>query len=273
MANNHREPRANILGVGVSVTDLGQALERVESFIGDGGGHYVCVCNVDAVVTGMRDPGFRRIQNRADLVLPDGMPIAWGSRLLGFRQQRQVRGPDLVLALCQRSVERGYSHFFYGGRDGVPQRLARKLASRFPGLRVAGCYSPPFRPLTPEEDQRVVGMINASGADILWVGLGAPKQEHWMASHRGRVQASVMIGVGAAFDFHSGTVKEAPGWVQRSGLEWLFRLSREPGRLWQRYLLGNTAFVVEFALQLLGLSRFSGEEGRRSAALERGKSS
>ncbi len=271
MANNHRQPRANILGVGVSLTDLDQAARQVESFLADGGGHYVCVCNVDAVVTSLKDPGFRRIQNQADLVLPDGMPLAWGARLLGFGPQRRVRGPDLMLALCQRSLAGGYSHFFYGGREGVPERLARKLVSRFPGLRVAGCFSPPFRPLTPEEDEQVVATINASGADILWVGLGAPKQERWMASHRGRVKVPVMVGVGAAFDFHSGTVKEAPRWMQRSGLEWLFRLSREPGRLWQRYLLRNTTFVVEFALQLLGLSRYPRENGRGSGVLDRGK--
>jgi N-acetylglucosaminyldiphosphoundecaprenol N-acetyl-beta-D-mannosaminyltransferase len=176
---------------------------------------------------------------------------------MGFRHVERVYGPDLMLAVCEHSAKRGYRHFFYGGAPGVTEKLAVQLRSRFPGLQVAGTYSPPFRPLTPEEDREVVERINSSQPDIVWVGIGAPKQERWMAEHVGRLCAPVLIGVGAAFDFHGGLKKQAPRWMQKSGLEWSFRLMSEPRRLWRRYLVNNPFFLWLIFLQALG--RKSGE--------------
>jgi N-acetylglucosaminyldiphosphoundecaprenol N-acetyl-beta-D-mannosaminyltransferase len=168
----------------------------------------------------------------------------------------RVYGPDLLLALCRHSIRTGYRHFFYGGRPGVPERLVANLRRRFPGLRVAGTYAPPFRPLTPEEDERVVQIVNDANPDIVWVGLSTPKQERWMAAHVGRARAPVLIGVGAAFDFHAGVKKQAPPWMRRSGLEWSFRLLMEPRRLWSRYLVNGPLFLSLLFLQALGVKRY-----------------
>lgn len=248
--------RVNILGVGIHAVNLDDVVDRIERFVAERGTHYVCVSNVFSIMMSQRDTEFRRITNEADLAVPDGMPLAWLVGWHGHDQRDRVYGPDLMLACCERSIETGTSHFFYGGARGVPQLLAQKLTERFPGLKVAGCYSPPFRPLTPAEDAEVVRMINDSGADVVWVGLGAPKQERWMAQHAGRIKAPVMVGVGAAFPFHTGTVKQAPKWMQKSGLEWLFRLCVEPRRLWRRYLLNNPLFILLTLCQLTGLKKY-----------------
>ena len=250
-------PRANILGVGVSAINMTMALEVIEGWIARREPHYVCVTGVHGVMESQRDENLRRIHNQAGLVTPDGMPLVWLSRLKGFRHVDRVYGPDLMLALCERSVTRGCRHFLYGGAKGVPEQLAAVLQQRFPGLCVVGTYSPPFRPLTPEEDRKVVRMINEANPDIVWVGLSTPKQERWMAAHVGRLIAPVLIGVGAAFDFHTGRKPQAPRWMQRSGLEWLFRLLTEPRRLWRRYLVNNPLFVTLVLLQALGLRGYS----------------
>jgi len=191
------------------------------------------------------------------MTAPDGMPLVWLSRLHGQKHVSRVYGPDLMLAVCEASVDRGYTHYFYGGAEGVTEALAHRLVSRFPGLQVVGTYSPPFRPLFPDEDEAIVQLVNEANPDIVWIGLSTPKQEYWMAEHVGRLEAPVMVGVGAAFDFHSGRKKQAPRWMQRSGLEWLFRLLTEPRRLWKRYLINNPLFLWLVALQLLGLRRYS----------------
>lgn len=190
-----------------------------------------------------RDAELREIHNRSGLTTPDGMPMVWAGRYAGVAMSR-VYGPDLMLALCARAESNGWSSFFYGGRSGIAERLIDRLRGRFPGLQVAGSYCPPFRALTDGEDAAVIDQINGSGADIVWVGLSTPKQERWMAGHVGRLHAPVMIGVGAAFDIHAGTLPQAPKWMQRSGLEWFYRLVREPRRLWRRYLFNNPAFVL-----------------------------
>lgn len=169
--------------------------------------------------------------------------MVWAGKFAGAELSR-VYGPDLMLAACEAAVSRGWSSFFYGGRDGIPERLAERLGARYPGLRVAGTYSPPFGPVDEAADVEIVRRINESGADIVWIGLSTPKQERWMASHVGRLDAPVLIGVGAAFDIHAGTLAQAPPWMQRGGLEWLYRLYREPRRLWKRYLVNNPSFVV-----------------------------
>ena len=249
-------PRVNILGVGVSAIDMAMALEVIEGWIISREPHYICVTGVHGVMESQRDEDLRRIHNQAGLVTPDGMPLVWLSRLKGFRHVDRVYGPDLMLALCERSVTRGYRHFFYGGAKGVPEQLAESLQRRFPGLQVVGTFSPPFRPLTPEEDREVVRMINEANPDIVWIGLSTPKQERWMASHVDRLTAPVLIGVGAAFDFHTGRKPQAPRWMQRAGLEWLFRLLTEPRRLWRRYLINNPLFITLVVLQALGLRRY-----------------
>ena len=188
------------------------------------------------------------------------MPLVWLSRLSGGSPVGRVYGPDLMLAVCERSVGRGYRHFLYGGGPSVAEKLASQLQNRFPGLGIVGAYSPPFRPLTQREDQEIVERINAAQPDFVWVGLGAPKQEHWMADHLVKLNATVLIGVGAAFDFHSGVKVQAPYWMQRSGLEWFFRLLSEPRRLWRRYLVYNTKFLYLIFLQSLGLAAFNIDE-------------
>ncbi|WP_376791088.1 WecB/TagA/CpsF family glycosyltransferase [Thermoflexus sp.] len=245
--------RVNILGVSVSAINMAMALEIIEGWIARRELHYICVTGVHGVMESQRDEALRQIHNQAGLVTPDGMPLVWLSRLKGFRHVDRVYGPDLMLALCERSIARGYRHFFYGGAKGVPERLSEVLQKRFPGLQVAGTYSPPFRPLTPEEDERVVRMINAANPDIVWVGLSTPKQEHWMAEHRARLTAPVLIGVGAAFDFLTGRKPQAPRWMQRAGLEWFFRLLTEPRRLWRRYLINNPLFVALVVLEAMRL--------------------
>jgi len=250
-------PRVNILGVGISVINMGIALDVIEAWITQRESHYVCVTPVHSVMECQRDPELRRICNASGMTTPDGMPLVWLSRLYGYRYVDRVYGPDLMLALCEQSVSRGYRHFFYGGAEGIPEQLAEGLQGRFPGLQVVGTHSPPFRPLTPEEDTAVVQMINVADPDIVWVGLGSPKQERWMADHVGHLSAPVLIGVGAAFDFLAGRKRQAPRWMQRSGLEWLFRLLTEPRRLWRRYLVNNPLFMLLVAAQMLGLREYS----------------
>jgi N-acetylglucosaminyldiphosphoundecaprenol N-acetyl-beta-D-mannosaminyltransferase len=221
---------------------MADALSEIERWIEHGEPHYVCVTGVHGVMESQRDEALKDIHNASGLTTPDGMPVVWAGRAAGARISR-VYGPDLMLALCSVAEERGWSHYFYGGRAGIPELLASRLRQRFPRLRVAGTHSPPFRPLTPKEDAELVDSINAAGPDILWVGLSTPKQERWMADHVGRLDAPVLIGVGAAFDIHAGTLPQAPRWMQRSGLEWFYRLIREPRRLWRRYLRNNPAFL------------------------------
>jgi N-acetylglucosaminyldiphosphoundecaprenol N-acetyl-beta-D-mannosaminyltransferase len=240
--------RVDVLGVQVSAIDMGQALATIDGWIARGEQRYVCVTGVHGVMESRQDPELLRIHNAAGMVTPDGMPLVWLARRAGFPHVDRVYGPDLMLACCEASVARGYRHYFYGGSPGVPEQLAERLQTRFPGLQVVGCHSPPFRPLVSREDDTVVECINASGADIVWVGLSTPKQERWMDANRPYLTVPVLIGVGAAFDFHAGLKRQAPRWIQRSGLEWLFRLSQEPRRLWRRYSYNNTRFLLELAL-------------------------
>lgn len=249
--------RADILGVGVDPIDLATAVERIGTWIDGGTGGYVCAANVYTVIISRKQERFRRVVNQAAMVTPDGMPLVWLSRRQGFPATGRVYGPDLLLAVCAESVSRGWRHFFYGGAEGVADLLARRLTERFPGLAVAGAWSPPFRPLAAEERAQVVDRIRSSGAHVVWVGLGTPKQERWMAEVVDELPATTLIGVGAAFDFHAGLKPQAPRWMQRSGLEWLFRLCTEPRRLWRRYLLGNPYFIGMLLLQSLGIRDYS----------------
>lgn len=256
-------PRVDVLGVQVSAINMDQALDVLDHWITTGLRNYVCVTGVHGVMESRRDETLRRIHNAAGLVTPDGMPLVWWSRAAGMKHVGRVYGPDLLLAACERSMTTGYRHFFYGGGDGVADLLAQRLSRRFPGLAVVGTYTPPFRPLTPEEDADIVRRINDAAPDIVWVGLSTPKQEYWMADHIDRIDAPALVGVGAAFDFHAGLKRQAPRFVQRSGFEWLFRMATEPRRLAKRYLQNNPAFVW-LALQELWRTR------RRAPAVGRG---
>ena len=248
--------RVNVLGVGVSAVSMQQALDTMAGWIETREPHYVCVSGVHGVMESHRDESLRRIHNAAGLVTPDGMPLAWLGRAFGGAHVQRVYGPDLMLAFCSAFAGRGYRHFFYGGGDGVPERLAARLRERIPSLQVAGCYSPPFRALTAEEDDALAQRNNESAADVVWVGLSTPKQERWMHAHVARLTAPALVGVGAAFDFHAGMKRQAPRWMQRSGLEWLFRLLTEPRRLWRRYLRNNPEFVVRLLVQAAGLRTY-----------------
>ncbi|WP_293996359.1 WecB/TagA/CpsF family glycosyltransferase [Sphaerotilus sp.] len=211
---------------------------------------YVCICNVHSVITAQQDPDFHDVIQEADMATPDGAPVAWMMRRLGYRNQMRINGPDLMFRYCAQAAQRDERIFLYGNTPGTLETLQKSLHKTFPTLQISGSYSPPFRALTPEEDAEVVQRINASGAGTVWVSLGCPKQERWMAAHRGRIQA-VMVGVGAAFDYHAGTLQRAPGWMQRLGLEWLHRFWSEPRRLGRRYIVTNTRFMVQVVKQLL----------------------
>jgi N-acetylglucosaminyldiphosphoundecaprenol N-acetyl-beta-D-mannosaminyltransferase len=235
--------RFDVLGVGISAVSLAGAGSEIERWLDERERHYVCVTNVHTVMECQRDPELMRVHNDSGMTTPDGMPIVWCGKWAGASGITRVYGPDLMLEMCGRLAGSAHSMFLYGTTPRTLELLEARLRSDFPGLQIAGRYAPPFRDLSPAEDADVVALINASGADLVWVGLGAPRQERWMADHIDRLTASVLIGVGAAFDFHAGTVRQAPLWMQRHGLEWLFRLFREPRRLWRRYLRTNPAFV------------------------------
>ena len=239
--------RVDVLGVGVSAVSMEQAVAEIGRWVDEGERHYVCVTGVHGVMESQRDPALAAIHNASGLTTPDGMPMVWAGHRAGAGHMTRVYGPDLMLELCALAAERGWSSYFYGGAEGVPELLAERLTARFPGLKVAGCYSPPFRPLTPEEDEQVVARINEAEPELVWVGLSTPKQERWMAAHRDRLQAAALLGVGAAFDMHAGLLPQAPAWMQRRGLEWAYRLAKEPRRLWKRYLGNNPRFVLAIA--------------------------
>jgi N-acetylglucosaminyldiphosphoundecaprenol N-acetyl-beta-D-mannosaminyltransferase len=239
-----RAGRVDVLGVGISPISLDGAVDEIMRWIHTGERHYVCVTNVHTVIECQHDAELRRIHNASGLTTPDGMPIVWCAKHAGAKGVTRVYGPDLMYALSKPLSAAGRSVFLYGTTTRTLELLAARLTSDFPRLRIAGSYAPPFRALTPAEDAEVVRMINDSDADVVWVGLGAVKQEYWMAEHVGILRAHALIGVGAAFDFHAGVVKQAPLWMQRNGLEWFYRLCREPRRLWRRYLRTNPAFVV-----------------------------
>ncbi len=244
--------RADILGVGVSAVDLRMAVDIIGNWIQLRARQYVCVTGVHGVMESHRNAELRQVHNAAGMVTPDGMPMVWLLRLAGFPHVSRVYGPDLMSAVLQSGVTRGTRHFLYGSTAETLTQLRHNLLSRFAGAQVVGVHSPPFRAAGTDEDDAVCRMINDSGADIIWVGLSTPKQEIWMARHRARLWAPVMIGVGAAFDIHAGMVRQAPRFVQRSGLEWLFRLVQEPRRLMWRYLRNNPAFVFLIMRQKIG---------------------
>jgi N-acetylglucosaminyldiphosphoundecaprenol N-acetyl-beta-D-mannosaminyltransferase len=220
------------------------------------GCRYIAVTDMHSASEVLRDHQFRDVLNSADLVVPDGMAIVWLGRFHGHALRRRVYGPELMTTFCEQAARYGCRHFFYGGKPGIAKKLADIFATRFPGTRVVGTYSPPFRALTRGEDEEVMRRINESHADIVWVGLGAPKQEQWMHNHRERLKVQVLVGVGAAFNIHTGELRQAPQWMREHGLEWLFRLFQEPRRLWRRYLVQSSQFAFNVLLEAAGLRKF-----------------
>jgi len=242
--------RVNVLGVGVSAINLDLAVAAIAQALEEGTRGYVCVTGVHGVTEARHDPAFRAILNHSFLNTPDGMPMVWMGRLQGFRQMGRVYGPDLMLRVCEYTCSRGLTHFLYGGAPGVAQELKVRLEPQFPGLKIVGAFSPPFRPLTSTEAEDLARQVKALRPDIFWVGLSTPKQEKFMAQYWQRLEATLFFGVGAAFDFHAGRLRQAPRWMRRNGLEWLFRLGCEPRRLWKRYLKNNPLFLARAFCQL-----------------------
>jgi N-acetylglucosaminyldiphosphoundecaprenol N-acetyl-beta-D-mannosaminyltransferase len=247
---------ADVLGVKVSALDMKGAVELADRWIVAGSPGYVCVTGVHGVMEAQSDSELCRILNHAAINAPDGMPMTWVGHLQGHRKMNRVYGPDFMAEMCRLSVERGYRHFIYGGELGVADQLRETLQRRFAGLRVVGTYTPPFRSLTREEEEEVLNQVHDSRPDIFWVGLSTPKQERFMAQYVNRLQVPLLVGVGAAFDYHTGRIRDCPGWIKRSGLQWLHRLVQDPRRLWRRYLRNNPAFMWHIAWQLAGIREY-----------------
>jgi N-acetylglucosaminyldiphosphoundecaprenol N-acetyl-beta-D-mannosaminyltransferase len=245
--------RGDVIGSAIDVVSWSEAISIIEAWADRRDSRVVCICNTHSVVTARTDREFHKVISGADMATADGAPVAFMLRRLGHVDQQRINGPDLMWKYCEHAARVGQSMYLYGASEGTLELLRQRLAGSFPDLKIAGAFSPPFRALSVEEDERIVRTINDSGAGVVWVGLGCPKQEMWMASHRGRINA-VMIGVGAAFDYHAGTIKRAPLWVQRNGLEWLHRLISEPRRLWRRYLVTNSLFIWFAMKQLISRS-------------------
>ena len=249
-----------VLGVPLALTDYRRTLDWIDAMAAGGRKGYVCVAAVHTVMASQEDPELRQAVLDSDLVVPDGQPLVWAMNALGHQLPTRVYGPELMERACERAATTGLRMYLYGGRNqGALVQLALNLRRRFPGLKIVGGYSPPFRELSAEEEDAIAVEINNSGADVVWVGIGVPKQEKWMARMRDRLDAPVLVGVGAAFDFHAGLVPQAPDWMQRLGLEWAFRLANEPRRLWRRYARYNPLFVTGFARQY---ARFRLTSGR-----------
>ena len=244
-----------VLGVQVDAVQIPDVVARMEGWIEQRAqGRYIAVTGMHGVTEAQHDSEFKKILNSAHLVVPDGMPLVWLGCHAGYSLRRRVYGPEMLETFCRQTGSK-YRHFFYGGAEGVAEHLAGLLHWQY-DIRVAGTYSPPFRPLTPEEDRQVTRMIWKSDADILWVGLSTPKQERWMHQYRDRLNVPVLAGVGAAFDLVTRRVKQAPPWMQENGLEWLFRLTQEPKRLWRRYLVYGSEFVWNVILELSRMKNF-----------------
>lgn len=244
----------NVIGTPIDVLGWRDAVQRISGWAQAHESRVVCICNAHSVVTARQDLEFAHAIRMADMATPDGAPVAWLLRRFGAKGQARINGPDLMLKYCAHAAEEGEAVYLYGASESTLKALVKALSERFPRLRIAGSYSPPFRALTFEEDLAIVDAINRSGAGVVWVGLGCPKQEKWMTAHRGRINA-VMVGVGAAFDYHAGVITRAPLWMQHAGLEWLHRLVSEPRRLWRRYLLTNMLFIWHATRQLLAGNR------------------
>lgn len=245
-------PRANVLGTGVHALDMAASIERIATAVEHRRKGYVCLCSVHGIMEARRDTSLAGIFDRALLTAPDGMPLVWVGRVQGLTQIQRVFGPDLMAEVFGVSQRRAWTHFLYGGAPGVASRLRRSLQGRYPGARVVGTFEPPFRPLNDNERDALVRQVSDAKPDIFWVGLSTPKQERFMAEYLNQLDCALMVGVGAAFDYHTGRLHDSPHWVKRCGLQWAHRLLQEPSRLWRRYLRNNPEFLFRIALQFAG---------------------
>jgi N-acetylglucosaminyldiphosphoundecaprenol N-acetyl-beta-D-mannosaminyltransferase len=246
------DTRVDVLGVGIHPTSMDDALAVLQATIQTGGKGYVTVTGTHGVMEAQQDPEFRRIINQSMLTIPDGRSMVWVGWLQGFHRMRQVTGPDIMLRVCDLSVKKGYTHFLYGGNTGVADSLAASIRARFPGINIVGAFTPPFRDLTEEEENALTARVAKLRPDFFWVGLSTPKQERFMARYSSKLDAKIFMGVGAAFDIHSGRIKDCPYVMKVLGLNWLHRLCQDPKRLWKRYLSNHPRFVLLTALQFLG---------------------
>jgi N-acetylglucosaminyldiphosphoundecaprenol N-acetyl-beta-D-mannosaminyltransferase len=249
-----------VLDSSIDVISWDTTIDRIMNWAFENQSRYICICNVHSIVTARNNRTFNHIIENADMATPDGMPVVWLMRCLGYKKQVRINGPDLLWRLCRRSAEGKISLYFYGGSQETLDKLRKRLKAAFPQLDVVGMVSPPFHKLNPEETASDIRAINESGAGIVFVCLGCPKQERWMAKHRENIRA-VTIGVGAAFSYHAGTLKRAPLWMQKCGLEWLFRLAAEPNRLWRRYFTTNSQFIIGSLIQLITQKKGSAIKG------------
>jgi N-acetylglucosaminyldiphosphoundecaprenol N-acetyl-beta-D-mannosaminyltransferase len=256
MPEIHIPLRANVLGVGIHALGVAEAVALIDSALAQGRKGIVCATGVHGITEARKDFRFRTLLNSAFLNIPDSRPTFWVGRLQGFRQMGHIGGPRLMLKVCEMSVTRGYTHFLYGGDVGVAQQLSEVLVRKFPGIKITGTYTPPFRPLNEDEQGELQHLVSRQKPDICWVGLSTPKQEQFMAEYLNKLDTTIMVGVGAAFDFHSGRAKDAPTWMKTAGLAWLHRLCREPKRLWKRYLNAIPRFLYEITLQLLKIRTY-----------------
>lgn len=253
--------QVNVLGVGVHAVDMHSAALILETLIRERKKGYVCLTGVHGIMEAHRDPSLKTIFAEATLVAPDGMPTVWMGRLKGFPAMHRVFGPDLMVDIIGKAEFRACVHVFCGGEPGVAERLRDEMVRRFPWVKIAGTFSPPFRPMTSTEEAELASKIRSLQPDIIWVGLSTPKQERFMARYLPMLDTKLMIGVGAAFLFHTGAIQDSPDWVKRMGLQWLHRLLQEPSRLWRRYLLNNPLFIVYAFLQIIGWKRYTLEPG------------
>lgn len=235
-------PTCNIMGVNIAAINMEWLLDYLEKNLSKIKGDYICVSNVHTTVTSYEDAAYCAIQNGGLMAIPDGGPLSTVGQKRGYKNMERTTGPSLMGEIFEISAKKGYRHYFYGSKEETLELLRQKLTSNYPGIQIAGMYSPPFRPLTEEEDKVVVEKINETKPDFVWIGLGAPKQEKWMAAHLGKING-LMIGVGAGFDYYAENIKRAPEWMQKHNLEWLYRLLQDPKRLFKRYLITNTKFI------------------------------
>lgn len=250
-------PTAHILSVSVDAVEMEGALARIASCLKSGRKGYVCVAGVHGVMEAQRDAELMSIYAGSEMTIPDGMPLVWVGRMQGFRNMRRVTGPDLMLEIFRREELAGTTHFLYGGRDGVAEELRDNLLRRFPSAKIVGTYTPPFRDLSTAEEQEFVARVAALKPDIVWVGISTPRQERFMARTLPLLDTRLMFGVGAAFDFHTGRIRDCAEWIKYLGMQWLHRLLQDPRRLWRRYLRNNPAFLWRIAQQMMGARRFA----------------
>lgn len=267
--SNFQHSHADVLGVKVSAIDLTFAVEMAERWISTGNRGYMCLTGVHGVMEAQRDPELRRILNHALITAPDGMPMSWVGRLQGLGQIDRVFGPDFMAAMCRLSVDRGYRNFLYGGKPGVAEFLSATLQRKFRGLQIVGTYTPPFGDLDHDQEKAIFSRVQEAKPHIVWVGLSTPKQERFMARYLDRLDTPLLVGVGAAFDFHTRLVRDCSPWIKRAGLQWLHRLLQDPRRLWRRYLRNNPAFLWHIACQIAGLRQYPSGERASDPALKR----